>query len=100
MVDHGTGPPAPKHRVKAKLRDDRCPATRTTRPGRWIVHDQLATGRKLRVLTSVDTFSRFSPALDVRFNLRGVDVAEVLARERGFTGAVCKKSPSRRRSVD
>ena len=27
------------------------------------VHDQLATGRKLRVLTIVDTFSRFSPAL-------------------------------------
>jgi putative transposase len=27
------------------------------------VHDQLATGRKLRVLTIVDTFSRFAPAL-------------------------------------
>ncbi len=26
------------------------------------VHDQLATGRKIRVLTVVDTFSRFSPA--------------------------------------
>ncbi len=25
------------------------------------VHDQLATGRKLSVLTIVDTFSRFSP---------------------------------------
>lgn len=25
------------------------------------VHDQLATGQKLRVLTIVDTFSRFSP---------------------------------------
>lgn len=42
------------------------------------VHDQLATGRKLRVLTIVDTFSRFSPALDVRFNFRGADVVEVL----------------------
>jgi hypothetical protein len=31
------------------------------------VHDQLATGRKLRVLTFVDTFSRFSPALTPRF---------------------------------
>jgi hypothetical protein len=31
------------------------------------VHDQLATGRKLRVLTIVDTFSRFSPALEPRF---------------------------------
>ena len=28
------------------------------------VHDQLATGQKIRVLTVVDTFSRFSPVLD------------------------------------
>jgi hypothetical protein len=35
-----------------------------TRPGRWnFVHDQLATGHKLWVLTIVDIFSRFSPAL-------------------------------------
>jgi putative transposase len=27
------------------------------------VHDQLVTGRRLRVLTIVDTFSRFLPAL-------------------------------------
>jgi putative transposase len=26
------------------------------------VHDQLAAGRKIRVLTIVDIFSRFSPA--------------------------------------
>ena len=32
------------------------------------VHDQLATGRKIRVLTVVDTFSRFSPVIDARFN--------------------------------
>ena len=44
------------------------------------VHDQLATGRKLRVLTIVDTFSRFSPALEPRFTFRGVDVVEVLER--------------------
>ena len=31
------------------------------------VHDQFATGRKLRVLTIVDTFTRFSPALEPRF---------------------------------
>ena len=35
------------------------------------VHDQLATGRKLRVLTIVDTFSRFSPALEPRFTFGG-----------------------------
>ena len=44
------------------------------------VHDQLATGRKLRVLTIIDTFSRFSPAIEPRFTFRGVDVVEVLER--------------------
>src|SRR6202046_822915 len=52
-----------------------------TRPGQWtFVHDQLATGTKLRVLTIVDTFSRFSPAIEPRFNFRGADVVEVLER--------------------
>jgi putative transposase len=49
----------PKRRVKAKLRSDRQPATRANQT--WamdFVHDQLATGRKLRVLTIVDIFSR------------------------------------------
>ena len=69
----------PKRRVKAKLREDRRPATRSNET--WamdFVHDQLATGRKLRVLTIVDTFSRFSPALEPRFTFRGADVVEVL----------------------
>ncbi len=51
------------------------------------VHDRLATGRKLRVLTIVDTFSRFSPALEPRFTFRGSDVVEVLekiCRQVGF----------------
>ena len=59
----------PKRRVKAKLREDRRNATRPNET--WamdFVHDQLATGRKLRVLTIVDTFSRFSPALEPRFS--------------------------------
>ena len=58
----------PKRRVKAKLRDDRRSATRSNET--WamdFVHDQLATGRKIRVLTIVDTFTRFSPAVDPRF---------------------------------
>jgi hypothetical protein len=38
------------------------------------VHDQLATGLKIRVLTIVDTFCRFSPAVDPRFSYRGEDV--------------------------
>ena len=44
------------------------------------VHDQLATGRKLGVLTIVDTFSRFSPVLEPRLSFRGADVVEVLER--------------------
>jgi len=77
----------PKRRVKAKLRDDRRPATRSNET--WamdFVHDQLATGRKLRVLTIVDTFSRFSPAVEPRFNFRGADVVEVLERVCRETG--------------
>jgi putative transposase len=71
----------PKRRVKAKLRDDRRPATRSNET--WamdFVHDQLATGHKLRVLTIVDIFSRFSPALQPRFTFRGSDVVEILER--------------------
>ena len=71
----------PKRRVKAKLRDDRRAATRTNET--WamdFVHDQLATGRKIRVLTIVDTFSRFSPAVDARFSYRGEDVVLTLER--------------------
>ena len=71
----------PKRRVKAKLREDRRNATRPNET--WamdFVHDQLATGTKLRVLTIVDTFSRFSPALEPRFSFRGADVVEVLER--------------------
>lgn len=71
----------PKRRVKAKLRDDRTSATRTNQV--WamdFVHDQLATGRKIRILTIVDTFSRFSPAVDPRFSYRGEDVVQTLER--------------------
>ena len=55
----------PKRRVKAKLRDDRAKAAGPNDV--WaidFVHDQLATGKKFRVLTVVDTFSRYVPVLD------------------------------------
>lgn len=83
---------ASKRRVKAKLREDRRPATRSNET--WamdFVHDQLATGRKLRVLTIVDIFSRFSPALEPRFTFRGVDVVEVLeqtCKQVGFPASI------------
>jgi putative transposase len=69
----------PKRRVKAKLRDDRRPATEPN--DTWamdFVHDQLATGKKIRVLTVVDTFSRFSPVIDPRFSCRAEDVVNAL----------------------
>ena len=49
-------------------------------PQEVFVHGPLATGTKLRVLTIIDTFSRFSPGLDPRFSSRGADVVEVLER--------------------
>lgn len=42
------------------------------------VHDHLATGRKIRILTVVDTFSRFSPIIDPRFSYKGPDVVAKL----------------------
>jgi len=77
----------PKRRVKAKLRDDRQPATQANET--WamdFVHDQLATGRKIRVLTVVDTFSRFSPILDPRFSYRAEDVVASLEQTCAVTG--------------
>lgn len=69
----------PRRRVKAKLRDDRKQAIAVNET--WamdFVHDQLATGRKLRALTVMDTFSRFSPVVDPRFNYKGEGVVRTL----------------------
>jgi putative transposase len=80
----------PKRGVKAKLREDRQPTVQANET--WamdFVYDQLVTGRKLRVftivnklrvLTIVDTFFRFSPTIETRFTFRGADVVEVLER--------------------
>ena len=71
----------PRRRVKAKLRDDRQAATHPNQT--WamdFVHDQLATGKKIRVLTIVDIFSRFSPIVDPRFSYRAEDVVAALER--------------------
>ena len=38
------------------------------------------SGRKIRVLTVVDTFSRFSPVVDARFSYKGEDVVQTLER--------------------
>jgi putative transposase len=77
----------PKRRVKAKLREDRQDAVGPN--DAWatdFVHDQLALGRKLRILTVVDTHSRFCPATDPRFSYRGEDVVQTLEPVRGQIG--------------
>lgn len=71
----------PKRRVKAKLREDREEAVWPNDV--WamdFVHDQLATGRRLRILTVMDTHSRYCPAADPRFAYRGEDVVQTLER--------------------
>lgn len=69
----------PKRRVKAKLREGRCVATGPNET--WsmdFVHDQLATGLKLRILTIIDTFSRYAPAVVPRYQYRASNVVVVL----------------------
>jgi putative transposase len=71
----------PKRRVKAKLREGRADAPAANEV--WamdFVHDQLFDGRKIRVLTIIDTFTRLSPAIDVRQSYRGADVVATLER--------------------
>ncbi len=82
----------PKRRVKAKLREGRCAATGPNET--WsmdFVHDQLATGPKLRILTIVDTFSRYAPAVEPRFLFKAADVVEVLEQvcaQVGYPGSI------------
>lgn len=77
----------PKRCVKAKLREDRQEAVAPNDV--WamdFVHDQLAIGRKVRILTVVDTFSRYVPVLDARFSYKGEDVVNTLDRVCRRTG--------------
>ena len=71
----------PKRKVSAKLRDDRSPASAPNEV--WamdFISDQLFNGRRIRILTMVDAFTRISPAIDVRYRYRGSDVVDTLER--------------------
>ncbi|MGX0976274.1 transposase InsO family protein [Roseovarius sp. MBR-51] len=60
------------------------------------VHDQLATGNKLRVLTVADKFSRYVPVLVARFSYRGEDVVATLdrvCRRPGYPKTIRKHPP-------
>ena len=48
--------------------------------------DQLFNGRRIRILSIVDAYSRLSPAIDVRPHDRGTDVVETLERVTGTHG--------------
>jgi len=78
----------PRRRVSAKLREDRCTATAANEC--WsmdFMHDELFDGRRIRVFTVVDNFSRVSPVIGVRSGYRGGDVVEDLkaaAKEYGI----------------
>lgn len=50
------------------------------------VHDQFALGKKLRILSVVDTHSRLCPATDPRFTYRGEGVVQTLERVCGQIG--------------
>jgi len=71
----------PKRRRSAARRQEAVAATGTNQ--RWamdFMSDALADGRKLRVLTVLDTFTRECVALEVGGSFRGADVARVLTR--------------------
>jgi len=65
----------PKRKVAAKLREDRRPPCAPNDV--WamdVLSDQLFDGRKIRVLTIVDAYSKVSPAIDARARYTGADV--------------------------
>jgi putative transposase len=71
----------PKRKVKAKLREGReAPSARNDVWAMDFVHDQLFDATKVRVLTILDTFTKYAPAIEPRFNWRGTGVVEVLER--------------------
>ena len=71
----------PKRKVSAKLREDRHPAMAPNEV--WamdFMSDQIVDGRRIRILTIIDTFSRMALATDVRHSYRGPDVVDTLER--------------------
>ncbi len=79
-----------RRRRRKRVSRERCPMVAATGPDqRWaldFVSDALFWGRKIRMLTVVDAFTRESLAIEVDMSLSGVRVARVLDRvitERG-----------------
>jgi len=61
------------------------------------VLDQIATGWKIRVLTVIDTYSRYLRALDPRSSYRGEDVVrtvEIVCAQIGYPNKIRVPSSS------
>jgi putative transposase len=87
LVIRGCCTKAPKIVQPPAVRDDRRAASTSNEI--WamdFVHDQLATGQKIRVLVVVDTFSRFSPVIDPRFSYQAEDLVATLEQVCAATG--------------
>jgi len=71
----------PKRKVSAKLRFDRTQARcHNGASAMDFVSDQLFDGTKLRILTIVDAFTRFSPAIKARKSFKPNEVVNTLER--------------------
>lgn len=71
----------PRRRKIAVHREARCQPQALNEAWRLdFVHDQLACGAKVRLLTVIDVYSRECLAIEVGSRLRGEDVARVLNR--------------------
>lgn len=83
---------SPKRKVKAKLREGRsAPVGSNDVWAMDFVHDQLYDGRKIRILTVIDAFTRYVPAIDVRDRYTGADVVatlEAVCRETGYPRSI------------
>jgi putative transposase len=79
-----------RKRCRKRVARERCPLVAATGPDqRWaldFVSDALFWGRKIRMLTVVDAFTRESLAIEVDTSLSGVRVARVLDRIVGERG--------------
>ena len=89
-----------RRRRKRAIRPRRVMEVPAAANERWsmdFVHDQLASGRRLRCLTVVDDFTRESVVIEVDHSIPGDRVAQVLdrvGRERGFPRSiVCDNGP-------
>lgn len=89
-----------RRRRKRAVRPRRVMETPGAANERWsmdFVHDQLASGRRLRCFTVVDDFTREAVAIDVAHSIPGERVAAVLDRAglvRGFPRSiVCDNGP-------